>query len=211
MSMPPAHDRFVVIVPVKPLARGKSRLDSLPAAHRRDLAESFARDALSAARRTPRVCAVLVVTDDHRFAADLRADGCAVIPDGVSDDLNAILRQAAAEASGRWPATVPVALCADLPCLTSTDLATALTEVEGPTFVRDASGSGTTMYAAPHATFDPAFGPRSAERHMMRGVREVGAAVATLRLDVDEPADLTRALHLGVGGHTEAVTRRIRS
>lgn len=198
-------DSFVVIVPVKPPARGKTRLDALPADARRDLAAAFARDTVAAVRRTPRVEAVLVVTDDFRFAADLRADGCEVIPDGVSEDLNATLLQAAAEVGRRWPDAVPVALCADLPCLTSADLDEALSEVEGPAFVRDAAGSGTTLYAAPLASFDPHFGPGSAARHAGAGVREVTARAATLRLDVDDPGDLELALDLGVGAHTAQV------
>ena len=71
MTPLPPPISFVVIVPVKPPARGKSRLDALPATQRRDLAAAFARDTVAAARRTPRVVAVLVVTDDFRFAAEL--------------------------------------------------------------------------------------------------------------------------------------------
>lgn len=205
MTPPSPAGSFVVIVPAKPPARAKSRLDVLPAARRRDLAAAFARDTVAAARRTPGVVAVLVVTDDFRFAADLRADGCEVIPDGVSEDLNATLRQAAAEAARRWPDAVPVALCADLPCLVSDDLAAALAEVDGPSFVRDAAGSGTTMYAAAHTAFDPAFGHESAALHLTHGAREIVVAASTLRLDVDEPADLARALELGVGAHTARV------
>ena len=208
MTPLPPPNSFVVIVPVKPPARGKSRLDALPASQRRDLAEAFARDTVAAARRTPRVETVLVVTDDFRFAADLRADGCEVIPDGVSEDLNATLQQAAAEAGRRWPDAIPVALCADLPCLTSDDLAAALAEVDGPSFVRDAVGSGTTMYAAPLASFDPAFGLSSAALHLTHGAREIAVPVPTLRLDVDEPADLDLAVELGVGAHTTQVWER---
>ena len=197
-----------MIVPVKPPARGKSRLDALPAAQRRDLAAAFARDTVSAARGTPLVDAVLVVTDDFRFAAVLREDGCEVVPDGVSDDLNATLRQAAAEAGRRWPGAVPVALCADLPCLSSDDLAGALAEVDGPAFVRDAAGTGTTMYAAPNPSFEPAFGANSAARHVANGAREIGVPVPTLRLDVDEPGDLREAVLLGVGAHTAEVWAR---
>ena len=87
---------FVVILPVKPPALGKSRLRGLPDAQRRDLAAAFARDTAAAARRTPGVVAVLAVTDDFSFAGELAEDGCEVIPDGVSQDLNATLRQAAA-------------------------------------------------------------------------------------------------------------------
>lgn len=199
---------FVVIVPVKPPARAKSRLDAIPADRRRDLAAAFARDTVAAARRTPQVAAVLVVTDDHLFAAQLRADGCEVIPDGVSDDLNATLQQAAAEAGRRWPDALPVALCADLACLSSDDLAAALAEVDGPSFVRDAAGTGTTMYAAPLASFSPAFGHNSAVLHLTHGAREILAPAPTVRLDVDEPDDLEHALALGVGEHTAEIWQR---
>jgi 2-phospho-L-lactate/phosphoenolpyruvate guanylyltransferase len=196
---------FVVILPVKPPALGKSRLRGLPDAQRRDLAAAFARDTASAARRTPGVVAVLAVTDDFRFARELAEDGCEVIPDGASEDLNAVLRQAAAEAGRRWPGATPVTLCADLPALDPDDLAAALDEVEGPTFVRDAAGTGTTAYAAPADRFDPRFGPGSAARHLEGGAREVVTPVTTLRLDVDDLGDLGGALVLGVGAHTEDV------
>jgi 2-phospho-L-lactate guanylyltransferase len=196
---------FVVILPVKPPALGKSRLRGLPDAQRRDLAAAFARDTAAAARRTPGVVAVLAVTDDFSFASELAEDGCEVIPDGVSQDLNATLRQAAAEAERRWPGAVPVTLCADLPALVPDDLAAALREVDGPTFVRDAAGTGTTVYAAPPERFAPRFGPGSAARHVEAGAREVAAPVTTLRLDVDDLGDLGGALVLGVGPHTEQV------
>lgn len=194
---------FVVILPVKPPALGKSRLRGLPDAQRRDLAAAFARDTAAAARRTPGVLAVLVVTDDFRFARELAEDGCEVIPDGTSEDLNAILRQAAAEAGRRWPGATPVTLCADLPALVPDDLAAALDEVAGPTFVRDADGTGTTVYAAPVDRFEPRFGPGSAALHLQGGAREVVAPAPTLRLDVDDLGDLGGALVLGVGPHTE--------
>ncbi|WP_082623893.1 2-phospho-L-lactate guanylyltransferase [Nocardioides sp. Soil805] len=194
---------FVVILPVKPPALGKSRLRGLPDAQRRDLAAAFARDTAAAARRTPGVVAVLAVTDDFRFARELAQDGCEVIPDGAGEDLNATLRQAAAEADRRWPGATPVALCADLPALVPDELASALQEVSGPTFVRDAAGTGTTTYAAPPDRFEPHFGPDSAARHLRAGAREVVAPVRTLRLDVDDLGDLGGALVLGVGAHTE--------
>ncbi|HXH77809.1 2-phospho-L-lactate guanylyltransferase [Nocardioides sp.] len=208
MPLKPADVSFVVIVPVKPPARGKSRLDTFIPTDRRDLAAAFARDTVAAAHRTPCVEAVLVVTDDHRFAAVLSNDGCEVIPDGVSNDLNATLRQAAAECVRRWPSAIPVALCADLPCLVSDDLAAALAHAQGPSFVRDADGSGTTMYAAPHGEFDPSFGGNSADLHLLRGADEIAVPAPTLRLDVDDPADLAEALRLGVGPHTAQVWAR---
>ncbi len=208
MSSQPADESFVVIVPVKPPARGKSRLDTFTASRRRDLAAAFARDTVAAAQQTPGVAAVLVVTDDHRFAAVLSRDGAEVIPDGTSEDLNATLRQAAAECVRRWPGTLPVALCADLPCLRTDDLAAALSMTGAASFVRDAAGTGTTMYSAPHAVFEPSFGENSAGVHLQHGAVEIALAVPSLRLDVDDPSDLARALRLGVGAHTAEVWAR---
>lgn len=199
---------FAVIIPIKPPARGKSRLDALPDEQRRSLAEAFARDTVEAALGTASVTHVLVVSDDFRLAAELGELGCDVIPDGVSNDLNATLRQAAAEVGRRWPEATPVALCADLPCLAPADLQAALADVSGPTFVRDSAGTGTTMYAADVTDFAPAFGAGSADRHVALGVREILLAVPTLRLDVDDPGDLGRALARGVGSHTARATGR---
>ena len=110
---------YVVLLPVKPPGRGKSRLGDLP---RDELATAFAMDTATACLAAPSVQQVLVVTDDARFAAALSALGCAAIPDGVSGDLNGSLVLAAREAARRWPGLVPVAMCADLPCLTAADL-----------------------------------------------------------------------------------------
>src|SRR5689334_8042894 len=95
---------YVVLLPVKPPSRGKSRLEVDPR-RRRDLAAAFALDTARACLAAGRVVAVLAVTDDARFADDLRAVGCETIPDGVAGDLNESLRQAAAEARRRRPDT----------------------------------------------------------------------------------------------------------
>jgi 2-phospho-L-lactate guanylyltransferase len=121
--------QFALLVPVKPPSVGKSRLVGPSPDVRRSLAAAFALDTVSVARRTPGVEAVLAVTDDARFAAELVAVGAQVIPDGVTGDLNETLRQAAAEAARRWPDLIVVALCADLPALRTEDLAGALDQV----------------------------------------------------------------------------------
>ncbi|GAA4690684.1 2-phospho-L-lactate guanylyltransferase [Nocardioides conyzicola] len=197
--------RYAVLVPVKPPAVGKSRLAELDAgASRRRLAEAFAQDTVLACLRAETVRQVLVVTDDARFSQVLSALGCTAIPDGVSGDLNATLRQAAAEAHRRWPDLVPVAVCADLPALRSDDLDAVLGVLETgrPSFVPDAAGVGTTMYVAAHDEFDPHFGPGSRDAHLDAGARELAGVPASVRRDVDDPADLAAAVELGVGPHT---------
>jgi 2-phospho-L-lactate guanylyltransferase len=192
---------YVVLLPVKPPARGKSRLDVDPA-RRRALAAAFALDTARACLAATRVTAVLAVTDDAHFAGDLRAVGCDSIPDGVTGDLNESLRQAAAEAARRWPHDVPVAVCADLPALLPADLDAALDAAEGAAFVADHDGVGTTAYTAPYDAFDPHFGRRSRQAHLDAGAREITVPVASLRLDVDDRAALALAADLGVGAHT---------
>lgn len=196
-----------MILPVKPPAIGKSRLTGLSDEARRALAGAFALDTAQAALRTRGVAGVLAVTDDFRFATQLRAQGCAVIPDGTTQDLNAALTQAAVEVARRWPDTTPVVVCADLPCLRPDELAEVLAALpEGDqAFVRDSAGTGTTVYAAPPDLFVPCFGPGSARAHRAGGAAEIVVRVPSVRHDVDDMDDLAAARLLGVGTHTAAV------
>jgi 2-phospho-L-lactate guanylyltransferase len=200
--------RFAVLVPVKPVDRAKSRLAPLGDASRRSLVAAFAADTVTAALGSPCVGAVLVVTDDHRLAQSMRSLGAHVVPDGVADDLNASLVQAAAEAQRRWPDLRPAALCADLPALDPLELSRALEIAAEHTaaFVADAAGDGTTMVAAgSREDFTPCFGPGSRAAHVAAEAYEiVEIDVPTLRRDVDTPADLEDALALGVGRRTAA-------
>lgn len=203
MSAQPAA-RYAVLVPVKPPAVGKSRLAGLVGgAARRRLAEAFAQDTVLACLRASTVDQVLVVTDDAQFSEVLSALGCFSIPDGVSGDLNGTLRQAAAEARRRWPELVPAAICADLPALRTADLDAVLSDRDGsrPSFVPDAAGIGTTLYVGGGDEFDPHFGPESRTAHLAAGACELDAP-ASVRRDVDDPADLAHAVALGVGPST---------
>jgi 2-phospho-L-lactate guanylyltransferase len=196
---------YVVLLPVKPPARGKSRLDVDPE-RRRALAAAFALDTAHSCLAAARVAAVLAVTDDAHFADELRAAGCETVPDGVTGDLNESLRQAAAEAARRWPDQVPLAVCADLPALLPADLDAVLADVGAvgspAAFVADHDGVGTTLYTAPYDRFTPHFGQDSRRAHLRSGAREITLPVATLRLDVDDRAALAAAVELGVGPQT---------
>jgi len=200
----------VVLVPVKPPVVGKSRLGELGPRPRTVLAEAFALDTIAACLATDTVAAVLVVTDDAGFSTRAAALGSTAIPDGVSDDLNGTLRQAAAEARRRWPDLRPVAVCADLPALRPAELRAALDAMAGPhpCFVADAAGVGTTVYAAAYDEFDPRFGPGSCAAHLDAGARQVEAA-ASVRRDVDDLDDLRDALGLGVGPRTVDAARGV--
>lgn len=198
---------YVVLVPVKPPAVGKSRMQGVTSDERVRLAAGFALDVVAACLSTPAVAQVLAVTDDARFAAELGRTGCAVVPDGVAGDLNESLRLAALEAHRRWPELVPVALCADLPALRAADLADALGGWSGaaPGFVADSEGVGTTLYVATTSAFAPAFGARSRRAHLAAGSRELPGDLSTLRRDVDDLPSLLDARRLGLGPRTSAV------
>jgi 2-phospho-L-lactate/phosphoenolpyruvate guanylyltransferase len=193
----------VVLVPVKSLDLGKSRLLGITDTERRMLAAAFALDTISAARSTPGVSGVAVVTDDAEMAERARLAGCSALPD--AGDLNGSLRAAAAGVAVQRPRVLVVALCADLPALTGEELRLALDEVDGvvPWFVRDHRGTGTTMYAAPPDRFDPRFGAVSRAAHLLAGAHEVMAAVPGLRRDVDTIDDLEHlASEDALGAHT---------
>ncbi len=202
---------YVVVVPVKPPALGKSRLRGLPDDLRRDLAAAFALDTVTACLQARSVARVLVATDDVDIIREVTAMGCATTPDAGRSGLNAVLRQAAGEAVRRWPVLVPVALCADLPALLATDLGDVLAQVprEGASFVGDADGTGTTLFTAPAVAFEPRFGAGSWAAHERAGARELAAAPASVRRDVDDLDGLRAALALGVGPATSAVLPRL--
>ncbi len=208
MSNPAPQPHYGIIVPVKPPAIAKSRLSGLGDDLRRDLVVAFAADTILAAAQSPLVDVVLAVTDDHQLARTLSELGALVIPDGTTDDLNGTLLEAAYEVRRQRPELRVAALCADLPALRADDLTRALvTAPPSLSFVADRAGVGTTLLVAPTPElFTPRFGPDSRDAHLDAGAVDLDIAdIASLRHDVDTPADLMAALELGVGPRTSTV------
>jgi 2-phospho-L-lactate/phosphoenolpyruvate guanylyltransferase len=195
-----------VLMPVKVLARAKSRLAGLAGPRRAELALALACDTVSAVLACQAAARVIVITDDPAAGTALAGLGALVVPDEPRDGLNAALRHGAAHTAARWPGSGTAALSADLPALRPAEIGRALRAASGrPTaFVADAAGDGTTLYtAAPGAAFRPAFGPESAARHAAGGAAELDLeGIAGLRRDVDTPADLRGAAALGLGPHS---------
>jgi 2-phospho-L-lactate guanylyltransferase len=150
-----ARFSWTVLLPVKVLARAKSRLAVLAGDRRRELALALASDTVTAVLGCPEVARVVVVTSDPVAGPLLAALGAVVVADepadrsdrsdrlgtpgthgagaapqlgdlGVQDLLNAALRHGAAVAARRWPGTGLAALTADLPAMSPAELATAL-------------------------------------------------------------------------------------
>ncbi|MFD7434406.1 2-phospho-L-lactate guanylyltransferase [Streptomyces sp. NPDC059861] len=205
---------WTLVIPVKSLARAKSRLaDAAADALRPGLALAFAQDTVAAALASPAVRDVAVVTDDELAGRELAALGARIVSDEPGGGLNAALTHGAA-AVRAWRPESPVAvLNADLPALRPAELAQVLTAAaEFPrAFLADAAAIGTTLLAAaPGRELLPAFGTDSRARHRGGGAVELGlAGVDSVRQDVDTADDLRTALALGVGPRTTAATARL--
>ncbi|HEV3381487.1 MAG TPA: 2-phospho-L-lactate guanylyltransferase [Trebonia sp.] len=208
-------------MPVKVLAEAKSRLATFAGDRRPSLALAFASDTVSAVLACPDVARVLVVTSDTLAGRSLSDLGACVVPDSPDSGLNAALSFGAAEASKRWPGGAVAALTADLPALRPEELSRALREAAGfsangeaaTSFVPDAAGIGTTMYAvAPQGEFTPKFGGASRRRHASSGALELSLdKIDGLRRDVDTPDDLREAVALGTGLRTAPLASELLS
>jgi 2-phospho-L-lactate guanylyltransferase len=208
--MPRTHRlTWTLVMPVKPLARAKSRLSGPAGPHRERLALAIAIDTVSAVLRSSRVQGVVVVTDDPVAAPELAALGALIVPDEPDSGLNPALVHGVAEARRLVPASAVGALSADLPSLRPAELDRVLDAASAApnAFLPDAAGIGTTLYTArPEAGFSPAFGLDSRTRHREGGARELALDdVPSIRRDVDTIEDLRAALDLGVGPHTASV------
>jgi 2-phospho-L-lactate guanylyltransferase len=207
--------QFTIVIAVKSPQRGKSRLSDLPARLRAALARAFAADVVTVAIGAAGPGGVLVVSDDEdiaRLATDL---GAVPIAERRAGGLNPALLQGRDAAVQLRPGSAIVALQGDLPAITLDQLRSAIGEARradpSAAFVADATGSGTALLHWPEAaTFRPAFGDGSAQRHRDAGAVDLTAGLpssmwAGLRRDVDTTVDLMDALALGVGPATRAV------
>ena len=208
-----ARFTWAVVVPVKVLARAKSRIAPLAGSRRAELALAMASDTISAVVASPVASRVIVVTDDPVAAAELSAAGATVVPDEPGAGLNEALIHGASCAARLWPGSGIAALSGDLPALRPEEVAVALRAASSwpEAFVPDVQGSGTTLYTArAGAPFCPAFGPDSRFRHAESGAAELLLPeIAGLRRDVDTGEDLRAAARLGLGPRTSAVATEL--
>jgi 2-phospho-L-lactate/phosphoenolpyruvate guanylyltransferase len=208
-----ARFAWAVVVPVKVLARAKSRIAPLAGTRRAELALAMVADTVSAVVASPVGQRVVAVTDDPVAARELARLGATVVPDEPRAGLNEALVFGAARAARQWPGSGLAALSGDLPALRPEEIAAAL-RAAAPwpeAFVPDLQGTGTTLYAAgPGAEFRPAFGPDSRLRHAAQGAAELLLpGITGLRRDVDTAEDLRAAARLGLGTRTSAVATEL--
>jgi len=200
--------RWVVVVPVKPAAHGKSRLD-VPGVDRIALARAIALDTIAAATACEVVAQVVIVTDDPALARDAASiPALRFVPEGGARGLDAAVATgiAAVDPHHRMPRA---ALLGDLPALRPEHLADGLRAAASVDrgVVADAEGTGSTLVTAgPGIEWSSSFGDDSFARHVAAGCAGLEIPDAsTLRRDVDTAAQLEAAILLGVGPHTTAV------
>ncbi|MDQ4020127.1 MAG: 2-phospho-L-lactate guanylyltransferase [Actinomycetota bacterium] len=207
-----------LLVPVKPLARAKTRLRGVAQgracgglgaweAHAR-LVVALVRDTLAAASGAAVVRRAVVICSDEVVRAALATDGVEVIPDEPAAGLNPALRYGEAVLRGADPAATVGSLQGDLPALRPEELDCAVRTgllTDRRTFCTDRIGTGTTLLLAPPGQpLDPCFGPGSAAAHRATGACALTGYWPGLRCDVDTAADLAVARDLGLGRFTRS-------
>lgn len=209
----PTPQRWSIIVPVKRPEFAKTRLADALGELRPLMARALAADTVAAALACALVEEVIVVTDDDEAAAEARQLGAAVVADAPDAGLNAALRHGAATVREHRPDAAVASLSADLAALRPAELELVLDAASGypVSFVADAAGIGTTLYASgPGAPFEPAFGGRSRAAHRVAGAVELELdGVPTVRRDIDTAVDLWDARRLGLGPRTAAVVTKL--
>jgi 2-phospho-L-lactate guanylyltransferase len=155
------------IVPVKIFAGAKQRLSSVLSAHERArLAEAMFRDVLAALRPVPQLAGIAVVTADPAAAKIATSFGARHIHDAVESGVNAAVTQGL-DALHHEESAVAV-IAADVPFVTSTEIANALSALEyDPIVLAPAeTDGGTNLLAMRHVgLIEPCFGERSFARH----------------------------------------------
>lgn len=189
------------LIPVKTLARGKSRLAGLlSATERQELTLAMLRDVLCAVTGSRLQGGVVVHTDP--VVADLaRAAGLTVLQESSPSDLNGALRQGLEHLDQRG-ARGALIVPADVPLMLGQDIDEILSH--GPrapvvAIVPSADSTGTNaLLLQPPSVIAPAFGRGSYRAHlnvaMSAGLPCISVENSRVALDLDEPVDLERFL-----------------
>jgi 2-phospho-L-lactate guanylyltransferase len=189
----------LVLIPVKSLAKAKSRLRSvLQPSERRALVLAMLRKVMGECLSCPRIEGVCLVTPDREIVNFAQALCAKVVLEAADEGLNS-----AVVAGLRGAVDLPVdhilILPADIPLLGQSDLDQILDATSDPhqsVLVPCYKGDGTNAILIPAASpFAPQFGKNSFSRHKKQLI-ELGLVPKVLNLprvaaDIDEPDDLT--------------------
>jgi 2-phospho-L-lactate guanylyltransferase len=186
------------IVPVKPLAKGKTRLaSSLSAEERVALNRQMLDHLLTVLSAVPEIERTLVVSRDSSVLAMARDHGARTLSERQPAELNRALERATGAAQA-YGASGVLILPADLPLVLRKDVEKLITLGSSPPVVviaPDRHEEGTNaLLVAPIGLIEYGFGPNSFQRHLKRasasGARLEVCPLPRLALDVDLPEDL---------------------
>lgn len=212
LGLPEHRSDWTVLIPVKSIGSAKSRFTRLQPADRRALVLAMATDVIETALACDQVRNVAVVSPDIEVLATLARDRRVHLIRERASGLNSSLTDALT-CLGRLAPGPIAAVTADVPALTSGELGAALALAlhSRASFVPDAQGSGTTVFATKDASaFRPRFGPSSKDAHIRAGCKEIAFDdTAGIRIDVDDMSGLFAALSAGAGRHTRSVTAEL--
>ncbi|HLU08311.1 MAG TPA: 2-phospho-L-lactate guanylyltransferase [Oceanobacillus sp.] len=197
------------IIPVKPLARAKSRLSAvLSPEERLQLAENLLRHVITTVRSVPEIAGALVISRDTKALSIARDAGAHTVQESGTPELNNALMRATSVVRG-WRSGAVLILPADLPLVNADDVRGMLElglEENTVVIATDEQQDGTNaMLIRPPGLIPYAYGVGSYHRHVSLA-REVGALVRVynsprLALDIDVPGDLEMYYQLSRNGH----------
>ena len=198
----------IVAVPVKSLARAKTRLaPALTDLERGALTLAMLEDVLDAALSVPG-WDTWVVSPDEVALEIAAARGARPIAEEKPPLANAIrqVESLAKEAGAGALAVLP----ADVPLVTAETLHDALRTLGAVVLARSADGAGTSLLLRrPPRAIPARFGPDSFERHLaLAAERELPVSIVQrpeLSFDVDRPGDILTLLADGRHGRTRDV------
>ena len=197
------------IIPVKPLARAKSRLATvLSPEERLQLAENLLRHVIATVRSVPEIAGTLVISRDTKALSIARDAGAHTVQESGTPELNNALMRATSVVKG-WRSAAVLILPADLPLVDAEDVRGMLDLGQDDNTIviaTDDNEDGTNaMLIRPPGLIPYAYGTGSYHRHILLA-REAGAAVQTyhserLALDIDVPSDLEAYHRFSANGH----------
>lgn len=187
-----------MVVPLKPAARGKSRLAGASV----ELVRAIGLDTVVAAAAAASVVRVIVVTADAATAAALADQPKVSVTADPAAGLDAAVAAGIA-AAGDGPVA---ALLGDVPALRPGELdeALAVAATHPRAVVADAESTGSTLVTAVGVPWVSAFGADSFARHRALGCIPITVSAASgLRRDVDTLAQLVEVIERA-GARTRA-------
>ena len=195
------------LVPVGPLAAGKSRLDGrLPRESIEALTLAMLGDVVEALQETPEVGRVAVVTPDPRVAEAARASGAEALED-PGGGLNASLDEAGRVLADEGATSLLVVL-GDVAGAQPEDLSALFAELallgeRGAVLAAARDGGTAALLRSPPDLIPNRFGPDSARAHReaaaAEGVELRSLELPSLRLDLDRAEDLREVQRLRAG------------